>query len=117
MITFFQVKTEDLERRVEELKKEYDYAKEKARAAIVTPVILTEVVAPPSNGLTTLAPENIGSTTPTKYAFTSLFNYKTYMINNLKWLIMFCFIENQLRRGVEVDHLQKPSLEVEAQDI
>lgn len=62
----FQVITEDLERRVEELKKEYDQAKEKARAAIITPVVQTEVVAPPSNGLT--VSENFGSTTPNKYA-------------------------------------------------
>lgn len=64
----FQVITEDLEKRVEELKKEYDHAKEKAKAAIITPIICTEVVLPPSNGLTTI-PDNIGSTTPNKYAF------------------------------------------------
>lgn len=63
----FQVITEDLERRVEELKKEYDHAKEKARAAIVTPVIQTEVVTNlPSNGITSVASENTGSTTPNK---------------------------------------------------
>jgi len=65
---YFQVITEDLERRVEELKKEYDHAKEKARAAIVHPVVPTEVVAPPpSNGIA--VSENISSTTPIKYAF------------------------------------------------
>lgn len=116
MFIIFQVKTEDLERRVEELKKEYDHAKEKARAAIVTPVVQTEVVAPPSNGIITLASENMGSTTPNKYAFTS-FCCKMFMLNNNKLLIMCCLIENQLRRGVEVDHLQKLSLVVEAQDI
>jgi hypothetical protein len=63
----FQVITEDLEKRVEELKKEYDHAKEKARAAIVTPAIQTEVVTnPPSNGITTVASENTGSATPNK---------------------------------------------------
>lgn len=67
----FQVITEDLERRVEELKKEYDHAKEKARAAIVHPVVQTEVVPPPpTNGITAVASENISSTTPNKYAFT-----------------------------------------------
>jgi len=56
---------------VEELKKEYDNAKEKARAAIVHPVVQTEVVAPPpTNGITAVASENISSTTPNKYAFT-----------------------------------------------
>lgn len=66
----FQVITEDLEKRVEELKKEFDQAKEKARAAIVTPIVQTEVVAPPpSNGVTAVIPENTGSTTPNKYAF------------------------------------------------
>lgn len=29
---------------------------------------------------------------------------------------MFLFLENQLKRGVEVEHLQKLSLEVEVQD-
>lgn len=63
----FQVITEDLERRVEELKKEYDHAKEKARAAIITPVIQTEVVTNlPSNGITTVASDNTSSTTPNK---------------------------------------------------
>lgn len=60
-----QVITEDLEKRVEELKKEYDHAKEKARASIITPVVQTEVAVPPSNGITTVT-ENIGSTTPNK---------------------------------------------------
>lgn len=64
----FQVITEDLERRVEELKKEYDHAKEKARSAIATPVVQTETVAPPTNGITSVA-ENIGSTTPNKYVY------------------------------------------------
>lgn len=63
----FQVITEDLEKRVEELKKEYDHAKEKARAAIVTPVVQTEVVTNlPSNGITSVVTENTGSTTPNK---------------------------------------------------
>lgn len=53
---------------MEELKKEFDQAKEKARAAIVTAVVQTEVVVPPpSNGVTVLVPENTGSTTPNKY--------------------------------------------------
>lgn len=73
----FQVITEDLERRVEELKKEYDHAKEKARAAIVQPVIQPEVVVPPpSNGITAVASEIISSTTPNKYVFTSKFLLK-----------------------------------------
>lgn len=74
----FQVITEDLERRVEELKKEYDHAKEKARAAIVHPVVQTEVVPPPpTNGITAAAAyENISSTTPNKYAFTFKFSLK-----------------------------------------
>lgn len=64
---FFQVITEDLEKRVEELKKQYDHAKEKARAAVVTPIVQTEVVVPPpSNGTNVTIPENIGSTTPNK---------------------------------------------------
>lgn len=60
-----QVITEDLEKRVEELKKEYDHAKEKAKTFITTPVIQNEVIAPPSNGVTTV-PENIDSMTPNK---------------------------------------------------
>lgn len=64
-VKYLQVITEDLEKRVEELKKEYDHAKEKAKASVVTPVIETEIVVPPSNGITTV-PENIGSTTPNK---------------------------------------------------
>lgn len=64
----FQVITEDLEKRVEELKKEYDHAKEKARSAIATPVVQPEVVAPPTNGITSVS-ENVGHTTPNKYAF------------------------------------------------
>jgi len=78
----FQVITEDLERRVEELKKEYDHAKEKARAAIVHPVVQTEVVPPPpTNGTTVVASESIRSTTPNKYAFTFklLMKYKCYL--------------------------------------
>jgi hypothetical protein len=62
-----KVITEDLERRVEELKKEYDHAKEKARAAIVHPVVQSEVVPPPpTNGTTVVASESIRSTTPNK---------------------------------------------------
>jgi len=78
----FQVITEDLERRVEELKKEYDHAKEKARAAIVYPVVQTEVVPPPpTNGTTVVASNNISSTTPNKYAFTFKLSmkYKCYL--------------------------------------
>jgi len=59
--------TEDLERRVEESKKEYDYAKEKAKEAIVHPVIQTDLVIPtPSNGITAAVPRNISSTTSNK---------------------------------------------------
>lgn len=65
--TIFQVITEDLEKRVEELKKQYDHAKEKARAAVVTPIVQTEVIVPPpSNGTNVTIPENIDSTTPNK---------------------------------------------------
>lgn len=50
---------------MEELKKEYDHAKEKARSAINTPIIQTEVpILPPSNGMT--VPENVDPITPNK---------------------------------------------------
>jgi len=63
----FQVITEELERRVEESKKVYDNAKEKAKAAIVHPVVQTELVMPtPSNGITAAVPGNNSSTTPNK---------------------------------------------------
>lgn len=57
---------------MEELKKEYDNAKEKARAAIVQPVVQTEVVVapPPTNGITAAVSENMSSTSPNKYAIT-----------------------------------------------
>ncbi|XP_022163742.1 cyclin-L1-like isoform X2 [Myzus persicae] len=62
-----KVITEELERRVEESKKEYDYAKEKAKAAIVHSVVQTELVMPtPSNGITAAVPENKSSTSPNK---------------------------------------------------
>jgi len=63
--------TEDLERRVEESKKEYDDAKEKVKEAFGHPVVQTELVIPtPSNGITAAVPRNISSTTTNKYAFT-----------------------------------------------
>lgn len=50
------------------MKKEFDHAKEKAKIAIINPVIQTEVLAIlPCNGMS--VPEN-NSTTPTKYEFT-----------------------------------------------
>ncbi|KAF0721252.1 cyclin-L1-like [Aphis craccivora] len=62
-----KVITEDLEKRVEESKKEYDYAKEKAKEAIAHSVVQTEVITPkPSNGITSAIPRNISSTTPNK---------------------------------------------------
>ncbi|XP_050526010.1 cyclin-L1 [Daktulosphaira vitifoliae] len=68
-----KVVTEDLEKKVEELKKEYDLAKEKekekARAAMaaiaLTTMVQPEVVLPPSsNGVASAISENNGSTTP-----------------------------------------------------
>lgn len=57
-----------MERRVDELKKEYDHAKEKVKAAIVTPIVQTEVLMPlSSNGASTVLFESIDSTTPNKY--------------------------------------------------
>jgi len=66
-----------LEKRVEESKKEYDYAKEKAKEAIqVHPVVQAELVIPtPSNGITADVPRNISSTTTNKYAFTLKFSH------------------------------------------
>lgn len=93
---------------MEELKKEYDHAKEKARAAINTPIIQTEVsVPPPSNGMTVVVPENIGSITPNKYTI-----YLT--LTNIFMLIIFCLIENQLKR--EAERLQWQNLEVGVQE-
>ena len=72
----FQVIAEDLERRVEESKKEYDHVKEKAKEVIIHSIVQTKVVLPtPSNGITAAVPENISSTTPNKYAFTPKFSY------------------------------------------
>ncbi|CAH1723829.1 unnamed protein product [Aphis gossypii] len=62
-----KVITEDLEKRVEESKKEYDQAKEKAKEAIAHSVVQTEVIThKPSNGITSAIPRNISSTTPNK---------------------------------------------------
>ncbi|VVC32497.1 Hypothetical protein CINCED_3A007893 [Cinara cedri] len=62
-----KVITEDLEKRVEELKKEYDHAREKAKATIVANTMQINVVTPPtSNGTTVIVQENIDSTTPNK---------------------------------------------------
>jgi len=56
-----------LERRVDELKKEFDHAKEKLKAAIVISTFQSDVLAHlPSNG-TSAVPESISSTTPDKY--------------------------------------------------
>lgn len=55
---------------MEELKKEYDHAREKAKATTVTHTVQINIVAPPtSNGTTTIVQENIGSNTPNKYVF------------------------------------------------
>jgi len=63
----FQATTEDLEKRVEESKKVYDNAKEKAKEAINHPVVQTELDMPnPSNRLTTAVPGNNSSTFPNK---------------------------------------------------
>lgn len=67
-----------MERRVDELKKEYDHAKEKMKAALVTPMVQTEVLMPPSsNGASTIIFENIDSTTSNKYV---LFKFRSVYV-------------------------------------
>ncbi|XP_025205220.1 cyclin-L1-like isoform X2 [Melanaphis sacchari] len=62
-----KVITEDLEKRVEESKKEYDHAKKKAKEAIVRSVVQTKAIMPNSNnGITAAIPENISLTTSNK---------------------------------------------------
>lgn len=81
----FQIITEDLEKKVEESKKEYDHAKEKAKEAIAHSVVQTEVITPkPNNGITPAIPRNISSTIPNKYAyspdFLHIYNIHTYIL-------------------------------------
>ena len=86
----FQVITEDLEKRVEESKKEYDNAKEQAKKAIAQSVVQTEVITfNPSNETTVVIPGNISSTTLNKYAFSSEFYTHTfiYYVNYIKFIL------------------------------
>lgn len=65
-----------MERRVDELKKEFDHAKEKLKASIVITSVQSEVITPlPSNG-TSAVLESIGSTTPNKYVLFFLYFYQ-----------------------------------------
>jgi len=58
----FQVNTEDLEKRVEELKKEYDHSKKKSKGGDIVQVEEMDMVespSPPSNGIIDYVPRNI----------------------------------------------------------
>jgi len=97
----FQVITEDLEKRVEESKKEYDQAKEKAKEAIAHSVVQTEVITPkPSNGITSAIPRNISSTTPNKYVYSPDFLH-VYIHKYTHLYIMLIILNSSYRKPIK----------------